>query len=277
MSQSLSTVQQTEFDELVKIEYRSKGNLLAETMRVRPNVLGAFVQFRKVGQIIAMPHAFQNTINLQDPGYSPQTATLVKYMTGTAVDDIQELTVNFDAKQELAMLTVEALNRRKDQVVIDLLAANPFQTIANGGTGFTYAKWLQVVSVFVRNGVPIPRRYIALTGSQLREILADDHFTSRLYTSNELISRGTAAYADILSMNVIEIPDMTEGGLPLAGNVRTILAWGYDAAGLGIGADRRVKINFLPREDSWLVAGTIWLGGTVVDNRGVIAVQCVEA
>jgi len=276
MSLSLTNVQQTEFDELVKIEYRSVGNLLNGTLRTRTDVIGNTVQFRKVGQIIAYPQGYQNTINIQDPGYTPQVATLQKYATGTAVDDIQELTVNFDAKRELAMLTVAAINRRKDQITIDTLAANPGTTIVAGGTGFTYTKWLQLVRYFEKNAVPLAQRYVAMTGVQLQDVLADDHFVSRLYTSNDLVVRGTAAYSEILSMNVIIIPDMSEGGLPLAGNQRTIFAWHQMAGGLGIGSDMRVKINYLPREDSWFVAGTLFMGGVVVDNRGVFAVQCIE-
>ncbi len=94
MSLSLSSVAQVEFDELVKIQYRSKGFKLRDTIRMRNDVIGSTVQFRQVGQVIANPVGFQNMINIQDPGFTPAIATLQKYAAGTGVDTIQDLTVN---------------------------------------------------------------------------------------------------------------------------------------------------------------------------------------
>ena len=53
MSQSLTAVQQTEFDELVKAEYRSRGFLLRDSVRLKNNVIGAYTEFRKVDQVIS--------------------------------------------------------------------------------------------------------------------------------------------------------------------------------------------------------------------------------
>src|SRR5690349_6745765 len=155
MSLSLTNVQQTEFDSLVKLEYRSRGFLLRDTTRMRTDVIGATCQFRKVGQVIANQVAYQNTIAIQDPGFVASTATLAKYAAGTAVDEIQDLTVNFDSKRELAMVVAMAIGRRSDQIIIDQFVANPGQTIANGGTNLTYAKMRQVVQFFEQNAVPL--------------------------------------------------------------------------------------------------------------------------
>jgi len=89
MSLSLTNVQQTEFDALVKVEYRSRGFILRDTIRVRTDIIGNQCQFRKVGQVIANPTAFQATVPLQDPGFTAQTATLTKYTAATGVDEIK--------------------------------------------------------------------------------------------------------------------------------------------------------------------------------------------
>src|SRR6478609_6609497 len=114
MSLSLSNVQQTEFDALVKIEYRSRGFILRDSVRIRTDIVGNTCQFRRVGQVIANQVAYQNTIAIQDPGFTALTATLLKYAAGTAVDEIQDLTVNFDSKRELAMVVAMAIGRRSD-------------------------------------------------------------------------------------------------------------------------------------------------------------------
>ncbi len=131
MSISLTAVQQTEYDALVKAEYRSKGFLLRDSMRMRYDVTGSAVDFRKVGQIIASPTAYQQAVTAQDPGYVKATATLGKFTAPIAIDTVQELTVNFDSKMESAMLVADAMGRRSDQICIDALAADVGSTILN--------------------------------------------------------------------------------------------------------------------------------------------------
>ncbi len=135
MSTSLTAVQQIEFDALVKAEYQSLGFLLRDTVRVRRDVIGATVSFRKVGQVQAVPTGYLQTVVIQDPDYSQTQAILQKYTAPTAVDSVQELTVNFDAKMENAMLVANALGRRSDQIIIDAMGVSPGSTIVNGGEG----------------------------------------------------------------------------------------------------------------------------------------------
>ena len=104
MPNSLSNVQQTEFDALVHAAYQSHGFLLRDTVRTKSDVLGATCQFRKIGSVVANNVAYQNTIAIQDPTFTALTATLLKYAAGTGVDEIQDLTVNFESKKELAMV-----------------------------------------------------------------------------------------------------------------------------------------------------------------------------
>ena len=144
MSMSLTAVQQTDFDELVKAEYRSKGFLLRDSVRLKNDVIGAYEQFRKVDQVISVPTAYLAAVTIQDPDYTKVTCLIQKYTTPTAVDTVQELTVNFDAKMENAMLVGQGMGRRSDQIIIDAIAAGPGTTIADGGTNFNYEKFTQV-------------------------------------------------------------------------------------------------------------------------------------
>jgi len=281
MALSLTNVQQTEFDALVKAEYRSRGFILRDTIRIRTDVIGALVQFRRVGQVIANQVAYSNTIAIQDPGFVALTATLLKYAAGTAVDEIQDLTVNFDSKRELAMVVAMAIGRRSDQIIIDALGLGAIAaggtTILPAGTNMSYAKLRNVVQVFEQNAVPLSERFMAMSGNNLRALLADDHITNRFYTSNDAVVDGTLQYKDLLSVNVRIIPDMTEGGLPLAANIRNCFAWHYMSMGMGIGQDMRTEVNYLPRETSWFVNGLFFAGAVAVDPRGIIMVQADES
>ena len=223
MSISLTNVQQIEFDALVKAEYRSQGFLLRDSVRMKYDVIGAQVEFRKVNQVISQPTAYLAAVTIQDPGYNKVLCTLQKYTTPTAVDEVQELTVNFDAKMENAMLVAQAMGRRSDQITIDALAANPGDTILNGGTNFNYLKFTQCLEFFDDHAVPLAERYVAMSANNFKSLMQDDQFVSTFYTKNDVI-----------------------------------------------------EVNYIPQNTSYLVNGVFSAGAVVIDNRGVLAIDCDE-
>lgn len=278
MSTSLTAVQQIEFDALVKAEYQSLGFLLRDTVRVRRDVIGATVSFRKVNQIQAVPTGYLQTVVIQDPGYTQTSAILQKYTAPTAVDSVQELTVNFDAKMENAMLVANALGRRSDQIIIDSLGVSPGQTITDGGTNMTYSKYTQAIQFFDNNAVPLPERFAAMSASNFQSLLQADQFVSTFYTQNRVLDKGFVR--DYLGINMVVIPNMAEGGLPFANSptntIRQTYFWHKQSTGMGIGHDFRTEINYLPRETSWLVNGIFSAGAITIDNLGIIQINCLE-
>jgi Tfp pilus assembly protein PilV len=279
MSTSLTAVQQIEFDALVKAEYQSLGFLLRDTVRTRRDVIGASVSFRKVNQIQAVATGYLQRVTIQDPGYSPINCNIQKYTAPTAVDTVQELTVNFDAKMENAMLVANALGRRSDQIVINALVGNAGQTIANGGTNMNYVKYTEILQFFDNNAVPLPERFVAMSASNFQSLLQADQFVSTFYTQNRVLDKGFIR--EYLGINLIIIPAMQEGGLPFTNpptnTIREVFAWHKQAIGMGIGHDFRTEINYLPLETSWLVNGIFSAGACVIDNLGLIEVDCDEA
>jgi hypothetical protein len=281
MALSLTNVQQIEFDELVKIEYHSRGFILRDTMRLRTDVIGNQVQFRKVGQIIAQPTGYQANLNLQDPNFTAFVATLQKYTAPTGVDEIQDLTVNFDTKRELAMIVAMSIGRRSDQIMINSFVGNASTTIAvnfggGGNTNLTYQKLRQVVGQFESNAVPVAERFMACSGNNLAALLADDHITSRFFTSNDAVVDGQLNYKELLGMNFRIIPTMAEGGLPIAANIRSCFAWHKMSSGMGIGQDMRVEVHYIPLQTTWSVVGIFFAGAVVVDNLGLFQINCDE-
>ena len=92
-------------------------------------------------------------------------ATLENWLAPEYTDIFDKATVNFDEKAELAQVIALALQRRRDQLVIDALdASTPTETIGTniGGSssGLNMDKLRAVLSVFDDNGVPEEGRYI---------------------------------------------------------------------------------------------------------------------
>ena len=282
MSISLTAVQQIEFDALVKAEYRSSGFLLRDSIRLRREVVGKSIDFRKVGQVIATNTAYMQSVTVQDPNYSKVNAILEKYTAATGVDYVQDMTVNFDTKMENASLVADALGRRSDQICINAIAGATFTAantiavnVSGGNTNFDYDKYTRMMEFFENNAVPLGDRFVAMSASNLRKLMNEDQFTSRFYTENRVIDKGFVR--DYLGFNVIIIPEMTEGGLPKAGNIRDAFAWHRKAMGMGIGANFRTEINYLPRETTWLINGIFSAGAVAIDTRGILKVECDES
>lgn len=101
--------------------------------------------------------------------------------------------------------------------------------------------------------------------------MASDQFVSTFYTKNDILDR--ARIREYLGFNLIVIPQMTEGGLPLTGNIQTALAWHKMSTGMGIGKNFRTEINYIPQNTSWLINGVFSAGAVVIDNRGVLAID----
>jgi hypothetical protein len=138
----------------------------------------------------------------------------------------------------------------------------------------TYAKYTQIIEFFEDNAVPLGDRFVAMSGNNFRALLQEQEFTSTFYTANRVLDKGMVR--EYLGLNVIIIPDMTEGGLPLAGNIRSAFAWHRQSTGMGVGQNFRTEINYIPEKTSWLVNGVFSAGAVVIDNRGVLQVDCDE-
>jgi len=280
---NLSPAAQIEYDALVKAQYRSEGWKLRGAMRMRTDVVGSSVQFRRMGAVTSVPGGYAQKVTGQNPGIAVPSATLVKHVTPVYTDSVEELTVNYDAKMESVQAIGQAMGRRSDQIGINALAnvtyaASPTDAqgtlIAAGTTGFTYDKYTSIIEAFEERGVPLVDRFVSVTARQFKQLLNEDEFINGFYTKNNVVDKGMIA--DFLGANFVVIPAMTEGGLPDGAGGATekrAFAWHRAALGMGIGMDFRAEVNYVPTETSWLANGIFYAGAVVIDERGVIAVD----
>jgi hypothetical protein len=278
MSTSLSNVYQIIFDEMVKKAYQSRGFLLRDKVRVRQNVEGTQVSFRKVGFVTAQQYAFQTQVNWQDPDFSPVNLTLYPFRAATLIDDLQQFLFNFDARAEEASLIGEALGRRSDQLIIDALdASGTANVIAAGSRGLTWDKVREIVYYFDSLAIPPEERTVAISAKAQQQLMASLQFTNSLYTNLDTIRDGNFNGKFAMGMNWVVIPNMDEGGLPITGNIRTCFAFHKQAVGMGIGREFSTIIERVPNLDSWQALGKMFANAIAIDNRGVIEVNVDES
>jgi hypothetical protein len=278
MSLSLSNVQQKIFDAQVKQAFQSKGWLLKDTFRTRADVEGTQVQFRKMGELIALQYAFQSQVDYQDPNFQPVEVTLNPWRVATLLDDVERFLVNFDERKEDAMAIAMALGRRADQLSINALNnSGTTNTIANGGTGMTFAKVREVAKFFDDNAVPPEERFFAISAKAQEDLFEDDQFTSNFYTNLNSITSGSLNNVYTMGMKWKVIPTMAEGGLPLAGNIRSCFAWQKTAMGMAYGKYFNTQIERVPNYDSWQILGKLFANAVAIDAVGVIKVDIDES
>lgn len=277
MSLSLTNAQQIEYDALVHATFQSTGFKLKNCVRVKSNVVGYRTDFRKKGYVVANQTGFQATVPMQDGNFTKVPCDLVKYNAATGTDIIQDLTVNFDSRQELVELGAFAVGRRSDQIILNAVeTSSAANVIADGGSNMTYSKLRALVEIFEDNAAPIEDRYIAMSGNNLRALLGQDQIISRFYTSNDAAVKGNLAYAEVVGCNFVVIPKMVEGGLVKVGNIRHALAWQKIAVGYAIGQDLRTEINYLAREMTWFINSCFYAGGVGIDTLGIARINCDE-
>lgn len=279
MSQSLSQVAVREFSARVKHAYQARGQNLAASVVTIDGVIGSQVDFPKMGYIIAQPGTYQAAANPQDPGFSHVTAQMNPFYADTTWNSLQQLTVNFSTQEQLVKGTVMGFGRRRDQILIDAWAANPGLTIADTvgpDVGLNYEKMLTIINWFDDQEVPNEERYLELSPKGARQLFRDERFINNLFLDQGIMGIGKFTYLPVLGMNVRMLGIMPEGGLPLTGNIRTALAWHSESTGFAVSQDMSIEVNKIPLQHGWLVTGQSQYGSTVIDNKGVIAIQYDE-
>lgn len=283
MSLSLTNVQQTDFDALVKAAYQAMGKRLPETIKRRDGFVGRFIEFRKVGFVVSEPLAYQDTVTPQDPNYTKVILTVNKFVTPTVTDEMQAVTVNFSDRQENAELIAFAVRRRQDQLVIDALANAVLPVdniILNGGTGMTFDKLRAVVKQFSLNNVPSgpTERHLLMDSSSEADLLDEAQFTDNDFVNKGAIRTGTLDGTVAMGMTLHVIGNMPEGGLPFqnppTNTIRKNFAYHKQSAGFGMNKFG-TEINYLPKETSWLINGVHQSGAIAIDAVGIIEIDTV--
>ncbi len=280
MSLSLTDVQQTHFESLVKAAYESRGKNLINTVRTRTGFTGRFVQFPKVGFLISVEQAYQDTVTLQDPNYTKVDLIVNKFVTPAGTDIAQNKIVNFDDRSENVALVVDAVMRRQDQLIIDAMATAilPAENIVDvAASGLTYEKVKQVNKLFNRNNVPRVDRHFLITADAEQNLLDETQFTDNDFVNKGAVRTGTLDGAFAMGMTFHVIGNMPEGGLPLKDpTTRRNFAYAKTAVGFAMNADFGTRIDYLPKETTWLINGIHQSGAIVIDPVGVIDVETLE-
>ena len=239
--------------------------------------------------------------------HSARLAILADYAGSELLDQLDQVKMMIDPKNEYTRNLVRAWRVRIARTIVNAIDGNATsvdnadartsvalpasQSIANGGTGFTMAKWRQANRILDNAGVPRQSRTLICSAYAIEDLMADSQVTSSDYSSLAAIMNGAIAQgARFMGASVVmigdAIPDDTAvltGGtidpvLPKTGNIRSNYLYHHDAVGLSIAKDVTAEVD--RRSDlmnSWQVLVQGSLGAVRVLDGGAVEIDIDES
>jgi hypothetical protein len=279
MSADSSTNFISSFDTLVKQGYQS-GSKLAGKVRTKSGVVGSTHRFPKLGKGIALPRIPQTDVVAMNVDHSNVTATLSDWNAPEYVDVLDAAKLNFNEVQELVKTAQMAVGRRLDQMIIDAMAASAYATQVSddlGGTnsGLNIEKILRAKRLLDDNGVDSEGRVMLTSARAIEQALLEAEITSADYNMLMPLMRGEIT--KFANFDFIFIESRSEGGIPLATNIRNNFAFHRDAVGLAVGVDMQTSIDRIPEKTSTLINVLFSAGAATIDTDGVIDVLSYES
>jgi len=257
-----------------------ESGILRDTCRMKI-VKGDRAQFPVLGQMITQERTLGTKLPIQNKDHTPITI-ITKNFTGSAmVDNFLQNQVNFDDRQETAKSLGMALGRRLDQLIIDaLVAASAAKTVPDDVSGaadnLTVSSLRRAAKLLNDDGVPTANRFAVVSSSGLEHLLEDSEVTSSDFNTVKALVNGEIDTYMGFKFKMIGTR-VNEGGLPIATNARTSLAFHKDAIGCTINMDMTVNIDRLPEFDADLVTGKLSANAGAIDNLGIVEITTDES
>lgn len=277
MSANIDPVFQTAFDAEVKRAYGQVGKI-RPFVRVKTNVEGKEIYFRKKAKGLATQHIKGQNVNAMNVAYSQVLCSLADWEAFDYVDKLDLKKFNFDEAKESAEVAGDALGLRLDQIIIDAIAAGYDSTnmkVGTSGAALTVAILISGVAKIDDTGCPSDGRIFLHTTKQKQNLLSTTEVTSSDYNSVKALVNGTVD--TFLGLKFVHIASRDEGGLPTAnsGADRMGFIVHKDAVGLALGQEIQTSMDWVAEKQAWLVGGSFSAGACVIDDDGIVGVVSV--
>lgn len=278
MSLNLSTIEIQQFLSDAHADFQSEGFLLQNAVRQKTGTKGNIVHFPVFGEGMANQKAPQDDVTPMNVSNRDVQVTIEDWYASEYADRSFKNKLAVNAVQEYSKLCSWAIARRADQLVIDVIEALTYNAtpssvqgalVANGGTGFTFAK-LRAAHKFLRKrSANRGKRTLIIDSEAEEDLLNENQLTSSDFVNKKALESDGLNGMTIMGIDFIVIPDMNEGGLTSGkGFLINEMAVGY-ASSERLGGDiswENVKTSYLI--NMWLEAGA-----AVIDPRGCVEID----
>jgi len=274
MSTTIDQAFVKQFEREVHEAYQRQGSKLRNTVRTINQVKGASTIFQKVGKGTASTKSTNGMVPIMNLTHSNVECVLQDYYAGDWVDRLDELKTNIDERQVIANAGANALGRKTDEMIIDALNMATSHVISDGGAGLTKDKVLEAFELFGEADVPDDGQRFAVIGwKQWSDLLKIEEFVNGDYIGDTNLPYAGMTQAKMW-LGTIWIP---HSGLPVDGDdVRSCYFFHKTAIGHAVGADVQTDVSWHGDRAAHFVNNMMSQGATLVDQDGVIVINCDE-
>ena len=266
MANTQTTAFITQFEDEIKIAYQQRQSLLAGTVFKR-SVEGSTVKFPYLGVVETTTKVRNADVVPVDADHLNATATMEDFYAPIYLDSLDEVKTNQDLRRAYVDATVSAVNRKLDKIIITAMTLGTRTLPAPHAVAgaWTKARHLAAVQMLAEAEVDQEDRYMLINPAMLTAIYNIPEFTNHDYTSLSPAENGKIGM--LFGINVI-----VSNLLPAVSNVTQAIYYNKRAVGLGVNAELKTEVNYIPQKVSTLVNTFGSAGAVIIDPAGVIEV-----
>ena len=276
---------QTAFDTDVKRAYQRSGTGLSNWLYKKTKIGASTIRFQKMEAI---------TDAIQKPRHGEVIAAnaardfidvpVEEWGHSEYVESIDELKTDVNLREDTAANITDVIRRKEEDIITSAMALttniSSDAATAVTVTGMTFNKVRTAVRVLNGNNVPGSERYGLLSEFQYNNLLTLDEFRNR-----DLVKEVDMPLRDVPQMfRWLGVTWMVHTGLPtVVGTgaavndvIRQALVWHKRAVGVGYATDIQSQVAWIPERRSTLLDAFISLGSSIIEDRGVVAIETNE-
>lgn len=288
MPETIDTAFVNQYQNTMRILCQQSDSRLEGTTIPPVKMEGEYLYWERLGatEAIELPGRHSDTPNIE-PDHTRRRSTAQPYVWSTLLDRVDAARMLIDPKGPYQQVAKNAMNRRKDRVILAALGGNAFggktggttialpagQLIAAGGVGMTVGKLLNAKQLLDEAEAPTEGRYCVCTAEDIIDLLGFTETTSADYNTVRALAGGQLD--SFLGFKFIQ----TE--LIYLENASTAAAWfsyAYCKGAVGYGNIEEITVRLTERSDknySWQPYVSMDMGATRVEDELVVQIANV--
>lgn len=281
MSLELTADQVTQFEAECHHVFQPEVEEIRSRVRIKSLKNAKSAKFPIIGKTITSERTnYHTSIPVGNKTHDPKEIATRSFTAAEYTDVFLNETVNYDDRQEAAKSISMAMKRRMLQLVIDgLVAATITKTVAKNVSGsadnLSRKMLKEAMRHLSRTGVPKSERTFMAHTNGLAYLTDDARIGSSDYNTNKVVQSGEVG--QLWSFGFLEVPDMDEGGLPLATNDRTNFAFQKVAVGMVVNMEPKVEVWYDGDKGAHKVTGFLSANSGVLDATGCVEITTDES
>lgn len=288
MPESITEIYVQQYQNTMRLLCQQAESRLEGTTIPPVKMEGEYLYWERLGatEAIELVTRHDDTPNIEQD-HSRRRSTATPYVWATLLDRKDAARMLVDPKGPYQQAAKNAMNRRKDRIILAALGGNAFagpsggttvplparQHIGAGGVGMTIAKLLNAKQLLDESEAPTEGRYFVCPSESIIDLLGTTEITNADYNSVRALVAGQID--TFLGFKFIQ----TE--LIYLENASTTAAWfnyAYCKGAIGYGNIEEITVRLTERSDknyAWQPYVSMDLGSTRVEDEMVVEVASI--